>query len=85
MEETESLVVGCGPAGGTAAREAAAGGVATVVLEKEAVAGAQERFYARLKHRVKLMLFLERRPRRFGVLSGQLAKTPRFAARAGGA
>lgn len=38
----------------------------------------QERFYARLKHRVTLMRFLERKPRRFGILFEQLATTPRF-------
>lgn len=42
-------------------------------------AGLKGRFYARLKHRVTLMRFLERRPRRFGVLFEQLATTPRFA------
>jgi geranylgeranyl reductase len=39
METVDFVVVGCGPAGATAAREAAAAGVETVVLEKDAVVG----------------------------------------------
>jgi len=42
-------------------------------------AAVKGRFYARLKHRDTLMRFLERKPRRFGVLFEQLANTPRFA------
>ena len=41
MREVEFLVVGCGPAGGTAAREAARSGVETLVLERDAVVGAK--------------------------------------------
>lgn len=41
IEEAEFLVVGCGPAGGTAAREAARAGVETVVLDKDSVVGAK--------------------------------------------
>ncbi|MDQ2872975.1 MAG: NAD(P)/FAD-dependent oxidoreductase [Candidatus Eremiobacteraeota bacterium] len=37
----EFLVVGCGPAGGTAAREAARAGVQTVVLDKDSVIGSK--------------------------------------------
>ena len=39
MEQTDLLIIGCGPAGGIAAREAAAAGIQTVVLEKDAVVG----------------------------------------------
>lgn len=41
MEEVEFLVVGCGPAGGIAAREAARSGVETLVLERDPVVGAK--------------------------------------------
>jgi flavin-dependent dehydrogenase len=36
-------------------------------------------FYGRLRHRHKLMTFLERRPVRFDVLFEHLARAPRFA------
>jgi len=39
MQDVEFLVVGSGPAGATAAREAARGGVETLVLEKDPVVG----------------------------------------------
>ncbi len=41
MEEVEFLVVGCGPAGGIAARNAARDGVETLVLERDPVVGAR--------------------------------------------
>lgn len=41
MESVELVIVGCGPAGAQAAREAARSGVQTVVLEKDAVVGAK--------------------------------------------
>jgi digeranylgeranylglycerophospholipid reductase len=41
MESTEFLIVGCGPAGGTAAREAARRGISTIVLERDQVVGAK--------------------------------------------
>lgn len=43
-------------------------------------AAMRARFERRLAHRVRLMAYLERRPRRFGVLFEQLARTPRLAA-----
>jgi flavin-dependent dehydrogenase len=41
MREVELLVVGCGPAGGVAAREASRAGVETLVLERDPVVGAK--------------------------------------------
>ncbi len=41
VEDVEFLVVGCGPSGGIAAREAAARGIETLVLEKDSVVGAK--------------------------------------------
>ncbi|MFN2527208.1 MAG: FAD-dependent monooxygenase [Candidatus Baltobacteraceae bacterium] len=39
MEDLEFLIIGCGPAGAQAAREAARFGIETVVLEKDAIVG----------------------------------------------
>ena len=41
IEEVEFVVIGAGPAGATAAREAARSGIETVVLEKDGVVGAK--------------------------------------------
>jgi geranylgeranyl reductase len=41
IEQADFVVIGCGPAGGTAAREAARAGVETVVLDKDSVIGAK--------------------------------------------
>jgi flavin-dependent dehydrogenase len=41
MQDVEFVVVGCGPAGGIAAREAARAGVETLVLERDPVVGAK--------------------------------------------
>ena len=41
MQDVEFLIVGAGPAGSTAAREAARAGVETLVLEKDPVVGAK--------------------------------------------
>ncbi len=41
LESVQFVVVGCGPAGGVAAREASRAGVETLVLEKDPVVGAR--------------------------------------------
>lgn len=41
MESAELVVIGCGPAGATAAREAARGGMDTLVLERDGVIGSK--------------------------------------------
>jgi geranylgeranyl diphosphate/geranylgeranyl-bacteriochlorophyllide a reductase len=51
MESAELLIVGCGPAGATAAREAARAGIHAVVLEKDAVVGAKRVCAAGLRPR----------------------------------
>jgi flavin-dependent dehydrogenase len=49
MRDVEFLIVGCGPAGGTAAREAARSGVETLVLERDPVVGEKRVFAAGLR------------------------------------
>jgi flavin-dependent dehydrogenase len=39
----------------------------------------KQRFYRRLRHRARLMRYLELRPSRYALLFEQLAKAPRFA------
>jgi len=51
MERAELLIVGCGPAGATAAREASRAGVHAVVLEKDAIVGAKRVCAAGLRPR----------------------------------
>jgi geranylgeranyl reductase len=52
------------------------GGAAPHVLYERTV---KQRFYRRLRHRARLMRYLEQRPSRYAMLFEQLAKSPRFA------
>ncbi len=51
MDTAELVIVGCGPSGATAAREAARSGLHAVVLEKDAVVGAKRVCAAGLRPR----------------------------------
>jgi hypothetical protein len=61
--------------GRLAAAAASAAGDPAPVYER----ATKHAFYARLRHRQKLMRFLERKPARFDVLFRQLERTPRMA------